>query len=221
MNAQTQKEVMDSFKDIDSLYREDQFYLGGTFHLLNNRPTGISQTSFSGGIHLGFIRDFPINRRRNIGFGLGLGYSSNVYNQDLLILPKTSSSGTVFREATAEDNLESNRFYTHLIEVPIELRWRTSTPTSYKFWRIYAGMKLGYMHYFRSRFVSREGETFIDKTPDGLDRLRLGTHLSFGWNTFNFYFYYCLNDLFDETVSIVDQRGSLEIIKIGLMFYIL
>lgn len=44
---------------IDSLYREDQFYAGFHFNLVTNRPSDISQESFSGGVNLGFIRDFP------------------------------------------------------------------------------------------------------------------------------------------------------------------
>jgi len=216
--AQNEKYL--AFPEVDSLYREDQIYVAGTFHILENRPTGISQSGFSGGLHAGFIRDMPFNKKRNWALGLGLGYSINTYNQDLLIVPD-SGNGTEFRTITDDDNLDRNRFFTHIIEVPIELRWRTSTPESYKFWRIYGGMRLGYLNYFKSEFVSEEGLTITDKSPDGLDRLRLGATLTFGWNTFNFHMYYSLNSLFDKSVDVVDQEGALQIIKLGLIFYIL
>jgi len=209
-----------AFPETDSLYREDQFYISGTFHIIEDRPLGISQSGFSGGLHLGFIRDMPFTKRRNWALGLGLGYSLNTYNHDLLIIPD-SGRGTTFREITDDDDLDINRSYTHLIEVPLELRWRTSTPESYKFWRVYAGMRLGYMHYFKSDFKSNSGVQYTDKSPDGLDRLRLGATLTFGWNTFNFHLYYSLNSLFDNSVTVVDQTGALEVLKIGLMFYIL
>ena len=40
-----------------------------------------------------------------------------------------------------------------MIEMPIEFRWRNSTASSYKFWRIYAGAKLGYVAGARSKAV--------------------------------------------------------------------
>ena len=72
-------------KIVDSLYREDQFYAGVTYNLLGKMPSGVSQNGFSSGFHLGFIRDMPINEKRNIAFGLGVGYSTNSFNQNILI----------------------------------------------------------------------------------------------------------------------------------------
>ena len=216
--AQSEKYL--AFPEVDSLYREDQIYIAGTFHIIGNRPSGISQSGFSGGLHAGFIRDMPFTKKRDWALGVGLGYSINTYNQDLLITPD-SGEGTSFREIIGDDNLNTNRFSSHIIEVPIELRWRTSTPESYKFWRIYAGMRLGYMNYFRSRFVSADGLKITDNDPDGLDRLRMGATLTFGWNTFNFHVYYSLNSLFDDSVTVIDQNGAFQAIKLGLMFYIL
>src|SRR5660397_29084 len=129
----------------DSLYREDQFYVGLTFHLLGDLPESVSQSGFSGGLHLGFIRDFPLNKRHNIGFGAGLGWSVNSFGQELFI-GEDSNNNTIFRNLNAEGiEYDSNRFTTQLIEVPIEFRWRTSTPDSHKFWRVYTGFRLGYI----------------------------------------------------------------------------
>jgi len=216
----SQNQEVLAFPEVDSLYREDQIYVGGTFHILENRPSGISQSGFSGGFHAGIIRDMPFTKKRNWAVGLGLGYSINTYNQDLLIIPD-SGNGTEFRGVVDDDNVDRNRFSTHIIEVPIELRWRTSTPESYKFWRVYAGMRLGYLNYFKSDFLSEEGLRYTDTDPDGLDRLRIATTLTFGWNTFNFHVYYSLNSLFDDSVNVAGQDGALDIIKLGLIFYIL
>ena len=69
--------------ELDSLYREDQFYMSVTYNSLINLPDKVSQNSFSTGIHLGVIRDFPINKRRNLALALGLGYSFNSFNQNI------------------------------------------------------------------------------------------------------------------------------------------
>ncbi|HKJ48334.1 MAG TPA: porin family protein, partial [Christiangramia sp.] len=136
---------------IDSLYREDQFYAGFHFNLVTNRPSNISQESFSGGLNLGFIRDFPLNKRRNVALGAGIGWSINTYGQNLFI-GKNEDGSTIFESLDDEVNYSTNRFTTQLVEAPIEFRWRTSTPETYKFWRLYGGFRLGYIYHFRSRY---------------------------------------------------------------------
>ncbi len=212
--------VVDTTKTIDVRYREDQFYAGFTFNVLFNRPLGIKQTGFSGGVHLGFIRDMPVNKRRNVAVGLGLGYSGNIYNQNLGITEVEGREFTVF-EALDADSFDSNRFTTHLIEVPLEFRWRTSTPNVLKFWRVYTGMRLGYLYAFKST-LRRNGDRFIKTVFDELDRLRLGATFTFGWNTFNFHFYYSLNSFFNDNASLSEGVDvGVNTLKIGLLFYIL
>ena len=83
--GQVRLENDESEEVLDSLYREDQFYVGFTFNLLWNTASTIDQSGFSGGFHLGYTRDMPINKRRNVAIGLGLGYSINTYGQNLFI----------------------------------------------------------------------------------------------------------------------------------------
>ena len=40
--------------EIDSLFREDQFYASLSYNLVQNRPAGFKQFSFSPGITFGF-----------------------------------------------------------------------------------------------------------------------------------------------------------------------
>ncbi|GAL78818.1 hypothetical protein JCM19274_3376 [Algibacter lectus] len=70
--------------EVDSKYKEDQFYFGVTYNLLGSRPTDVKQSGFSTGFHLGFIKDMPINAARNKAIGLGIGLSANSYNQIFL-----------------------------------------------------------------------------------------------------------------------------------------
>ena len=203
---------------IDSLYREDQFYAGFQFNLITNKPPGVSQESFSGGLNLGFIRDFPLNERRNVALGIGLGWSINTYGQNLFI-GKGEDGSSVFRSLGDDVNYSTNRFTTQLIEAPVEFRWRTSTPKNYKFWRIYTGMRLGYVYHFRSRYRD-DFEEIIINDLDELERLRLGATFTFGYNTFNFQFYYALNPFFKDAF-VNDASIDLSTLKIGLTFYIL
>lgn len=206
-------------KPIDSLYREDQFYVGLTFHLLTNLPESVTQSGFSGGFHAGFIRDFPLNERRNIAIGAGLGWSINSYGQELFI-GEDENNNTIFRNLRdPEVEYDFNRFSTQLLELPLEFRWRTSTPESYRFWRIYTGLKLGYVYYFKSNFKQGDNQVTQTDVPE-LERLRLGATFTFGYNTFNFHVYYGLNPFFKDA-KLNNTPLELSIFKLGLMFYIL
>lgn len=203
---------------IDSLYREDQFYIGLTFNLISNKPETISQSGFSGGIHAGFTRDFPLNKRRNIAIATGLGWSLNSYSHNLFI-GEDDNGETIFRNLTRELDYDTNRFSAQLIEAPVEFRWRTSTPETYKFWRIYTGLKFGYIYHFKSNFVQPENRVVQTDVPE-LDRFRMGATFTFGYNTFNFHIYYSLNSLFPEA-RLNEETIDISVFRVGLMFYIL
>jgi hypothetical protein len=200
-------------------YREDQFYASVTYNLINNKPDGVSQTGFSSGFHLGFIRDMPINERRNFAIGLGLGISSNSYNQNVSIL-ETNNNLVYLIIDESEFNVSKNKFTTYLVEVPFELRWRTSNATDYNFWRIYTGFKVGYLVYNSSKFVSEEGRQNLSNIED-FNKLQYGLTLSAGYGTWNFHVYYGLNPIFDENAILNGEGIDFSSIKIGLMFYIL
>ncbi|MBW2961870.1 porin family protein [Mesonia aestuariivivens] len=204
---------------VDSLYREDQFYFGFTFNLLLNRPKGLDQSGFSGGLQLGYLRDFPINKSRTIAIAPGLGWSVNSYGQNLLITENSNDESDFF---ILDDNNDytKNRFSTYLLEFPLEFRWRNSTPDSYKFWRVYAGVKASYLYHFKSKYEG-EGNNVTQTKLKELNRWRYGLMFTFGYNTFNFHFYYSLNPLFDAKNSENNREIGLHPLKMGLTFYIL
>ncbi|MBP2832565.1 PorT family protein [Aquimarina sp. U1-2] len=206
-------------KIVDSLYREDQFYVGFTYNLLFNRPENVSQSGFSIGVHLGFTRDMPINKRRNLAIGLGLGYSINMYNQNLFIGEEEGTEQSVFL-ILDDENFDTNRFTTHLLEAPLEFRWRTSTPESHKFYRIYTGFRIGYLYHFNTNFKQPDLQIRQTKVNE-LNRWQVGATFTFGWNTFNFHFYYSLNSLFTDDAQVAGETIALNPAKIGLIFYIL
>lgn len=200
-------------------YREDQFYISVTYNLLNQKPSDVNQNGFSSGFHLGFIRDMPINKRRNKAIGLGLGLSSNSYNQNISILENNNEVAYSIIDES-EVNVSKNKFTTYLLEVPIEFRWRTSTTTEYSFWRIYPGFKLGYLFYNSTKFKSEAGNEKLSNLED-FNKLQYGLTLSVGYGTWNFHLYYGLNSIFDDSAKLNGQSIDMTSLKIGLMFYVL
>jgi hypothetical protein len=192
-------------KMVDSLYKEDQFYAGITYNIF--------------GFHLGFIKDIPLNESRNIGIGIGLGYSANSFNQNLQI---TKETGGVYNYVFLEDanTYSKNKFSEHLIELPIEFRWRTSTSTKYDFWRIYTGFKLGYVIANTSKYIDNT-DSFKNSGIKSFNEFQYGLTLCTGYNTWNFYVYYALNPIFSKNATIDGETLDMNAIKIGLMFYIL
>jgi hypothetical protein len=205
---------------IDNKYREDQFYISVTYNLLGRKLEGISQSGFSSGFHVGFIRDMPINKKRNVAIGLGLGISSNSFNQNLLISKNNEQKIEYSILDKSVTPYTKNKFSTYLLEIPLEFRWRTSTPTDYNFLRVYPGFKLSYMVYNSSKFKSSEGDILLSKITD-FNNLQYGIMLNAGYSNINAHFYYALNNIFKDKANVNGEQIGMNAIKIGLIYYIL
>jgi hypothetical protein len=202
---------------IDSLYREDQFYMGLTYNTVQQKPSGLSQNKFSTGLSLGFLRDMPINKNRTIAIASGIGFTYNNYNQNLAI---TEVSGApVYSIIDSKTVFKKNKFSQLLIDVPVEFRWRTSTYESHKFWRIHGGLKFSYLLSSKSVFDGDQGKITVKSNKD-FNKLLYGTYIAAGYNTFNVYAYYGLNSLF-KSAKINGEDIAMSSFNIGFIFYIL
>lgn len=215
-----QEETANDTTSVDLNYREDQFYISVTYNLLNNKPTDVSQSGFSSGFHFGFIRDMPLNEKRDFAIGLGLGLSSNSYNQNMLIAKDNTNQFTYTVIDKSVDAFKKNKFTTYLVEMPLEFRWRKSTPTDYTFWRVYTGFKVGYVIHSSSKYKGDLGSVKTSAIDD-IEKLQYGLTLSAGYSTWNFHVYYGLNPIFKNSAIIDGKTIDTSNIKIGLMFYIL
>lgn len=205
---------IDSDSIIDLKYLEDQLYISLTYTILGNKPATISQNGFSGGFSLGFIKDIPLNQRRNIGFGIGVGYAYNVYVQNLKISRENQT--TLFELA---EDYKSNKLGINSIEMPFEFRWRTSTPEKYTFWRIYGGVKFTYLVSANTKFTDSEVVLTTKNIPE-FNRFQYGATLATGYGNWNLYFYYGLSPLFKNALF-NGKDIDLNDINIGLKFYIM
>ncbi len=214
---ETNEVALDSV--IDTKYREDQFYIGATYNIFINKPEGMKQSGFSTGFHLGFIRDFPVNKNRTYAIGVGLGLSTNTFNQNLGISKVNNTASYNVLDPT-KITFTRNRYFTHLVELPIEFRWRNSTPSSYKFWRVYPGFKMGYMFANAYKYVG-EPQSLRYTNLDVFNKLQYGVTLSGGYNTWNIHVYYALNPLLNDAKLQNGTAINANVIKVGLLFYIL
>jgi len=202
----------------DPKYREDQFYVGITYNFLENKPVDMKQQGLSGGLHFGFIRDLPINKKRNVGFGVGLGYSNTSYNHNLYIKEENSSVTYQILDNNVV-GFSKNKLNIHVVEMPLQFRWRTSTSENYRFWRVYTGVKVGYVF---SSVVKHKGDlgSFKQNNTPHLNKIKTNVDIGFGWNTWNFYISYALNSLFSDKAMYNGEVIDVTEIKFGLMFYL-
>ena len=193
---------------VDDKYLEDQIYFNLTYIQMLNLPDRISQSGFSFGLGGGFIKDFPINERRNIGLGAGLGYGLNNYFFNVKL-----------DEAVPNDDSDvvNNKIILHTVELPIELRFRGSTASKYKFWRFYPGVKIAYT--FAKNTSFGKSADFNVKDFIEVNELLYGLTFSAGYNKWNLHLYYGLNDLFNETQN-NDFDINISDLRVGLIFYI-
>lgn len=208
---------------VDNNYREDQFFIIATYNALSNGPSSLKQNGFSTSFHFGFIRDFPINKQRNIAIGIGLGMGLSSLNQNLLIYNQPSNNITAFKFLDRNDGSYSrNKLNYTTLELPIEFRWRTSTAKAYNFWRIYPGIKFSYITSSRSKYVGDLGKIIL-RDIENFNAFQYGLTLSAGYSGVNLFMYYGFQSLFESGTSTIDNILLDQIISLqfGLSFYIL
>ncbi|UMB60015.1 PorT family protein [Lutibacter sp. A80] len=211
LQAQSNK---DSISDNIS-YLEDQLYLALAYNNLSNTPVEVSQNGFSGSVALGFIKDIPLNSNGSFGIALGIGYQYNAYIQNLKISNETDN--TVF--SIAED-YKTNWLKLHAVDMPFEIRWRTSTIDTYKFWRVYTGVKASYIFASKSKFRD-DDSTIAIKDLSELRKIQFGLTLAVGYSTWNLYLYYGLNSIFENAYLNNSEQINFRDFKVGLKFYIM
>jgi hypothetical protein len=194
---------------VDSLFREDQFYVSISYNFLQKTPDNFNQYSFSTGLSAGFLRDFPISENRHWAIAPGIGYSFNDLKQTIDLSSFTNNP---------DFELVKSRILLHYIDVPIEIRWRNASPESHKFWRIYGGFMASYLINGKFKYDGDIGSG-TENINDLLNKFQYATYLTFGFNTWNAYIHYGLNPFFDKDKTATENKVTT--LKIGLMFYIL
>ena len=204
--------------EVDHKYREDQIYFGVFYNSLINSPTDFNQNKFSSSINLGFIRDIPLNKSRNFGIGLGLGYSNSSFHNNLKF---SDTNNQLDAKIVSDlDSFTKNKWVLNELEFPFEIRWRTSTPENYKFWRIYFGLKTSYIVSSKVKYESSLDNQTIRNLP--FNNFQSGLTLNAGNNTWNIGVYLGLQPLFDKefTKNHINIK-NIKQFKVGLIFYIL
>jgi hypothetical protein len=203
--------------DFNPRYFEDQFYAGVTYNFILNQPEeDVNQQNISYGLQAGFIKDIPFNKNRTVGLGIGLGLGLNTYYSNIRAIDQ---GGDISYAIVNDANFRRSKLEMHLVEFPVEFRWRNSDASTYNFWRIYAGVKFGYAFNARSKYVL-DGLKESFKNTD-IDTFQYGLTFNFGYHNFNIHAYYSLSKLYNDGVTLNGNEIDISPLRIGLIFYIL
>ena len=219
LKSSAQEEVVIK-NPVDSLYREDQLYINFSYKMMQNAPNGYKSKGYFSNRSLGFLRDIPLNKRRNIAIAPGVGYTFGKLNSNLVMV-----DNNIIQENNLPDsqvfiidraNYDKNKLTYHSIDVPFELRWRTSVPDTHKFFRVYAGVKFSYILFNKVNF---KGDDFSYKLSniEAINKFQTSLYLSVGYNTWNIYTSYGLIPLIESK----DSNVKMNSFNLGLAFYIL
>lgn len=208
--AQTSPDSLSTF------YREDQFYFGVSFMGLINANSVDDPTGLSSHFHLGMVRDFPLTKNGKWALAAGVGYQTQRIVTGLT-QENDNNNELLFFDRSIEDNATQAKLGLQSIELPLVLRWRTSAPTRYHFWRIYGGLKLCWN--FMSKVVDIPKERLKENY---FNRFHSDAFISFGFNTWNFYVSYPLQHAI-KPIPIENRNYPYEFktLKVGLIFYLL
>jgi hypothetical protein len=208
---------------VDNKYREDQFYITASYNALNDKPNNINQTGFSPSFSFGVLRDMPFNKKRSLAFAIGLGYSYDSFNQNIFIDYNNDSNDFEYSLIDlGSGEVKRNKFFNSSIEIPLELRWRDSSPTKKNFLRVYTGVKFNYIFRARSKFIGDLGAVKHSIYND-FNSIQYGLTFNVGYSGVNLYAYYGLSSLFKSRVVLSngDSLSNLSSLKFGLSFYLL
>ncbi|ARV07330.1 hypothetical protein BTO04_11800 [Polaribacter sp. SA4-10] len=209
-----------SFGQKDSLllgsrYADDQVYASISYTQFFDQPSVITKSNFSYGVSIGFLKDFILNKKGSVSFALGIGYGYDVFNHELKV--EESNNETVF---STDNTITSNIFKAHNLELPIELRWRTSTSNKYDFWRIYGGVKFIYNTSNSFQYIDVNNMDFKYLNVSAYNKLQYGLTLSAGYDKFNMNIFYGLTPIFNDA-NIEGEKIETKVIKFGLILYLL
>ena len=199
---------------LGSKYAEDQLYFLISYNQLFDQPSLVKGSGFSYGLSTGFMKDLILNKKGSISLALGFGYNYDLLNHGLTIAKENN-------EVTFQvDNSGAiNTLTIHNLEFPFEFRWRNSDAQTYKFWRVYMGVKASYNVSNNFKFTD-QSNSFSYRNVSRFNSWQYGLTLSVGYDVFTAHMYYGLTPMLKDTMLGTTDISS-KTMRIGLIFYLL
>lgn len=207
------------FSQKDSLnlgdyYADDQLYFSISYSQFINQPQGIENDNFSYSISGGFIKDIILNSSGTFSMAGGVGIGGDFFNHNLKIEEINGESIFTDGNSTIENKINIIN-----LELPVQLRWRTSTANKYKFWRIYAGVT--FLYNLNNTITFTENNATIEyKNISSFQKWQYGATLAAGYGKFNINVFYGLTPIYGNA-TLNGANINTKTLKLGLVFFFL
>ena len=199
---------------LGSKYAEDQLYFLISYNQLFDQPSLVKGSGFSYGLSAGFMKDLILNKKGSVSMSLGFGYNYDLLNHGLTI---TEDNNEVTFQV--DNSGAINTLTIHNLEFPFEFRLRNSDAQTYKFWRVYMGVKASYNVSNNFKFTD-QSNSFSYKNVSRFNSWQYGLTLSVGYDVFTAHMYYGLTPMLKDTMLGTTDISS-KTMRIGLIFYFL
>ena len=197
-------------------YLDDQLYIGFTYNILTAMPNDVKNYSFSNTLSFGYIRDIPLNERRNIGLGYHTYYTNVAMDCD--------ETGVWNMSVLNSGEYLSNRFSLQTLDIPIQVRFRGSTAEKFNFWRVYAGVTFSWVYKNSTTFKDDFVKLRYYDIPY-LNEWLYTANLQVGYGKFTVKVDYTIGSIFkkkyDGATLPIDGISDMRSCNVGLLMYIL
>lgn len=164
------------------------------------------------GIGVYFMWDFQIKKSFfSIAPGLGVS-NTNVYHRHQMM--DTASTGITFAPLANADNYRVNKLTTTMIEIPVELRFRTKPDRLDNMWKFVVGFKAGIRVDAYTKQATKTPKEAVTRKPyPDLNLFQAGPMMRIGYSSFNLTGYYSILGL------IKNNRGpKINAFTVGISF---
>ena len=194
------------------MHPTDRFIVTVFSDLWQEVPDNISLRTIQRGVSINAMQDMPLGRS-NFSVAAGLGFSShNLYSDHRYQFDPFFPGGweEKYDFTPIQDDYDKNKLSLNYLEVPVEFRYRTRDLN--RTFRIYAGIKAGYLISGHTKFEGEESFLLpgADQIPielirevkikehslDNIEKYRIGLTAMVGYGSVNLHFYYPLTRVF-------------------------
>lgn len=170
-------------------------------------PHGLKEKVTTGGFNFYLYFDNPIGKHSHFSFAWGAGMSShNIHGPINLVYHVDSLTGGINFTSIErrKEPYKVNRIGFKLVEIPVEIRFRTFT--NYQF-KAMLGFKAGYVVQTFRKIFDKDGKVKLYDIY-GTNPLRYGITLRLGWEQLHLTGFYALSEVFQKNKG---QKGIIPI----------
>ncbi len=198
-NSEKAKEAVAAMKPKSSGSR-DRLVVDLTFDQWLHNENGLKLKWHSRGFNTYFMYDIQLGKKKklfSVAPGLGISTSS-IFHNTFLVEDTVTGTELVVRN----DNYKRNKLGLTYVDIPLELRFRSTPNAKNKSWKFALGFKAGVLIDSKTKVKQEDAngnmKIYKEKRYGDLNRFRYGATVRFGYGPFNFFGYYSLAKLFDK-----------------------